>query len=290
LVTLYLYQRERLMTDEKYLQPVDDGLPARPSNDYARYKLKALETYLQIAPTAVKNSNWRDMYFIDLQAGPGKNRIETEILLGSPLLSLSLKQPFTQYRFNDMDAKMVEALQTRVSASPLKDRVKIYNGDVNEVVDIVCDEIATRDKQFIKGMWSCFNVAFLDPEGLELHWDTVAKLARMKRMDLIINISTMGISRLEGVQQNERIDRFFGSTQWRDCNTRRELINLYRQQLEPFEYYIDENPELPFHDISFKNSKNSEVYRLIFASKHPLGDNFWRKAGGSIKPSQPTLL
>lgn len=280
---------------EKYLVPQDDGLAYRESQDYARYKLKALETYIDITNTAMRNSKWRARFYIDLQAGPGKNRIGNSIVLGSPLIALTAKHPFTQYRFNELDRKSQETLEKRVNESPRKNSVKIYQDDANVIVNKICEEIEAVDRQRLKDLWSTLNVAFLDPEGLELHWSTVARLAKINKMDLIINFSTSGIIRNIGANQYEPIDRFFGNQDWRQFANigdstlrRRKLIDLYRSQLAKFGYYTDEDPDLGSHDITIKNSRNTEVYSLIFASKNELGDKFWRVS--TTKPEQPRLF
>lgn len=281
------------MVDENvFLQPIDDGLPMRESNDYARIKLKALQVYLEIFTNSMKSKNWSGFYFLDLQSGPGKNRIGQDVLLGSPLIALNLQIPFTFYRFNEKDQRLAEALRTRVQASPYPDRVQIHQSDVNDIVHAICDEIDKFDHQMRRqGNWNSLNVAFLDPEGLELHWSSVERLAQVNRMDLIINFSTGGINRLAGSKDYQLIHAFFGNENWLEDMSlptpqqrRRALITRYLSQLKEFGYYVEENPELDYHDISFRNTKGAEVYSLIFASKHPLGDKFWRQSRKSSSP------
>jgi len=279
------------MSQDKYLLPEEDGLPMRPSQDYARYKLEALHHYITMTNTSMRDKQWREHFYIDLQAGPGKNRIGSTVILGSPLIALTTEHPFTQYRLNELGEEENAALRRRTSTSPLLGRVKIYQQDLNQVVQEICSEIETIDAKYLRGKMSCLNVAFLDPEGLELHWSTVARLAQVNRMDLIINFSTSGIRRSYGKGNSEVIDRFYGNDSWREVmkngdpiGQRRALINLYRSQLEKFGYYVDVDPELGSHDLAMRNSKNVEVYSLIFASKHPLGDKFWRQAGKSTQP------
>lgn len=283
-----------------YLQPEDDGLPVRSSNKYALYKLHALQVLIEMTNTAMRNLNWRDRYYIDLQAGPGKNRIDSSIELGSPLIALSAKYPFTQYRFNELDPALNAALSRRVSASPLSSTVKVYQADANEIVHSICDEIEANDKRPLS-RWSTLNLAFLDPEGLGLHWDTVKRLAQVKRMDLLINFSTGGLNRnarkMLSVESDTAIDRFFGTREWRNLyipsasatENRRRWIDFYLSRLKEFGYHIEENPErLGGHDIPFRNSRNVQVYSLVYASKHPLGTKFWKEA--SKDPTQTRLF
>ncbi len=203
------------------------------------------------------------------------------------MIALNAVHPATQFRFNESDPVLKSALDQRVSVSPLKDRIKIYQGDINEIVNQVCGEIQTLDK--IRGS---LNLAFLDPEGLELKWSTIKQLASIKRMDLIINFSTGGLVRAIGKGYIDVVDQFFGTDKWREVDIypnnpparRRALIDFYRKNLEKFGYHIEIDPNLGGDDIAFNNSKNAQVYSLIFASKHELGDKFWKQAAKNVKP------
>jgi len=146
-----------------------------------------------------------------------------------------------------------------------------------------------------RGEWTSLNLAFLDPEGLELKWATVEKLASLSRMDLIINFSTSGIRRNYGAGNTAIIDAFFGTSDWKDrwdefLRTERmtALIEFYLSKLEPHGYKFNEL-EIGEEIVSFRNSKNVEIYKLIFASKHPLGNKFWAQARKLIQ-SQRRLL
>lgn len=274
----------------KYLLPEDDGLPMRKSHDYALDKLNTLRHYINMMNVSMGDKRWRERFYIDLQAGPGKNSIGNLIVLGSPLIALTASTPFTQYRFNEKYSEEFEALNKRVKASSLHNRVRISQLDVNTAVYPLCEEIDKINKKFIKGAGSCLNLAFLDPMGLELHWSTVERLAQLNYMDIIITFFTSGIIR-NVEEYPEAVDRVYGSQEWRKIGfvgdpivRRRNLINVYLNQLKDFGYKIRINPDIESHDISIRNSKNAEVYSLIFASKHELGNRFWREAGKSTKP------
>ncbi len=278
-----------MIDESKFLLPEADGLPARSAKEYVHYKLKSLAYYLNVTNTAMRDK-WSTRYFIDLQSGSGKNQIGNSFVLGSPLIALTAPNPATHFRFNEFDNELKAALEKRIAKSPLENRTKIYQRDVNEVVSEVCEEVNLSDRKS-----GSLNIAFLDPEGLELEWSTVEQLAKIRRIDLIINFSTNGIVRNIGAGNFSLVDKFFGTETWRDIDTandpvkrRRVFIDFYRQRLERFGYYIDIDPDLGGHDIAVSNSKNSQVYSMIFASKHKRGDDFWRKAAKSV--TQPKLL
>lgn len=274
-------------TPEDYLSEREDGLTYRISQEYARFKLYALQAYLQITLTAMRKKNWYALNYIDLQSGPGKNKIGDQIYLGSPLIALTTKASCDNYWFNELDVHHFNSLKQRVSASERASQVHYSQEDANSAVDVVMNEIETMDKHANSlGKWSTFNIAFLDPEGLEINWETVEKLASAKRMDLIINFSVSGINR--NLHNPEVLNRYFGNNDWSKYISgsfparRREWINLYRKQLERFDYHVITDEETGHQEIRMRNSKNAEVYCLVFASKHPLGDDFWKKVKAKI--------
>ena len=269
----------------------------RPNNTHAKAKLLAMEGYINRFITSMCSRGWRELYFIDLFAGPGKNRFgNDEVLLGSPLVALTARDSFTKYRFAEIDPGNCATLSRRVDSSERRDHVKIFQGDCNEVVNEIVREIIKTDSVFVEGLWSSLSLAILDPEGLELRWDTVEKLGRMNRMDLIINFSTSGITRnarkFLNTGNTEKIDRFFGTTDWQAAyreaggdktRVRRALLDLYKSGLENRGYEVAEPPASD--ELVFKNKRNVQLYTLIGASKHQLGVEFWRDAISKIGPS-----
>jgi three-Cys-motif partner protein len=138
--------------------------------------------------------------------------------------------------------------------------------------------------------WS-LNLAFLDPEGLELQWQTVAKLASIRRMDLIINYPQGGLNRLmKRLFQQESdtvVDRYFGDRNWRTiyadylmhpgAGLHRHLIDYYKGKLQALGYNeVRSDDEVGDEPLMRNAKRNAPLYRLLFASKHPLGEKFWR--------------
>jgi three-Cys-motif partner protein len=264
------------------IQPKEDGLLILDSKPHTQRKLEILTYYFKMVNTSQRDKHQHRIY-IDLFAGTGKNRISSEVVLGSALSALTSPHAPTRFYFNERSSASFEALKQRVNASPHGSKVAMLHGDANDVVDSVVSDIA-------KNYPSALCIALLDPYGVEdLHWETVEKLAQVRRMDLFIYFSTMGIRRNMGIENYGLIDRFFGTSDWQNVrDSRRRLLELYYHQLRNVGYLI-ENDEIPELTQSIRNRKEAEIYTIVGASKHKLGLDFMKKAirGASSQKQLP---
>jgi three-Cys-motif partner protein len=269
------------------LGPRDDGLLMREAGTWAREKLDYLRRYIDVFGTAMRKK-WPIRCYVDLFAGPGKNvdRDSGDVFLGSPLIALTTTYPFTGYFLTDLSDKYTEALRKRCTASPHSQQVQIWTGDCNDLVNRVVAQIKQDD-------WRSLNLAFLDPTGIDLRWDTVAKLATIKRIDLIIHYPQGGLnrsmSRAFETSAQTSVDSFFGDCGWRKIyqdwlsqgkplGFHRRLIDFYKERLQDLGYKevlrADQIGEEP---LIRSVRRRAPLYRLLFASKHPLGHDFWHK-------------
>lgn len=274
-----------------YLEAVDDGLSMRPSGDYAKDKLDILERFLDMFTTSMRD-RWTAISYVDLEAGPGKNELRDsqEIILGSPLIAL--KYEFDHYFFVEKQQPQFEALHKRVVTSPKHDHIRTYNDDCNVAVYEIVRAIKAIEAPASNRIPRSLNLVFVDPEGLEIHWNTIKLLGEETRSDLIINFSTSGITRnikqFLRSKQDTALDLFFGVRAWRQVyerlhskeNTavRRVMIDLYAKQLQELSYKTTE----PNGEHIVLNSKNRQLYCLLCASKHELGVKFFHEAAAKF--------
>lgn len=291
-----------------YMQPQEDGLPMRSSGSWVAEKLDYLERYINIFEISMRDKPWRRRHYIDLFAGPGKCLVsETgDVHLGSPLLALMTSHPFTGYFFVDRDADNIAVLEQRCSVVPVHDRVQYLVGDSNQVVQEIVEYILSIDREHIPGSWSSLNLAFLDPDGLDLHWDTVVALAQPYTMDLIIHYPQGGLNRYMGrafkSAGQTAVDLFFGGTEWREIyekwqskQTRfgihRLLMDHYKEKLQDLGYEEAFRDDEVGDEPLIRNAKRrAPLYRLLFASKHPLGRDFWHEVTRRDVHGQMRLL
>lgn len=225
--------------------------------------------------------------FVDILAGSGKNRLRKsdEILFGSPLLSLNTTPQFSHYIFNEFNSETFNSLKSRIDAFSTSSKIYLFNEDCNQIVDEVVNII-----NGFKG--NSLNFAFVDPEGLEVKWGTIEKLAKQRRMDLLFfypeEALNRNIKKFCFTPSWCKIDDFFGDDEWRkiyiDLESKNNLKLLHRKLMD---HLKDKLVKLGYVDFSdnhiheeeplMKSSKNAPLYRLIFSSKHALGAAFWKK-------------
>lgn len=207
--------------------------------------------------------------FIDLFAGPGKARVrgQPEIIDGSPLIAAQHgAAPFTEILLCELRAASAAALRRRLEGD---ERVRVFEGDCNEEIDRLAAAIPSHG----------LNLALIDPFGVTpLHFDTLAKLARFDRMDILLHFPTGDLTRNLRLYE-ERITRFLGTADWQarvtDPGQVLKLVDVLREQLHPFGYKKAEVRSFQ-GDPVLRNTKNVPLYHLVLAAKHELGDKIWR--------------
>jgi len=239
----------------------------------------------------MREKPWRQRNYIDLFAGSGKYRAteDGEVFLGSALIALTTEHPFTNYYFSDSNADNIDDLKKRTKQ--IHYNIEYWVGNANQVSQQVVRQIQEIDDQKLPGKWSSLNLAFLDPDGLELEWSIIQCLANLFTMDLIIYYSQYGLNinfkNCYQAKNETDIDRFFGTDEWRKIYERwktkasisgihRELIDLYKNNLSALGY-ADIHDQVAGCEPIMRNTKQAPLYRLIFASKNKSGHDFWNK-------------
>src|SRR2546422_3390578 len=73
----------------------DDGLLTNPIGPWAEDKYRYVGMYAEMFSTGMKN-RWPRRIYLDLFCGPGHSRVRDtgRVVLGSPMIALSLPDPF----------------------------------------------------------------------------------------------------------------------------------------------------------------------------------------------------
>lgn len=266
------------LDEVKYVESPFDKLPARVVGDWSEDKHYYLGHYINIFETGM-HKKWASRAYVDLFSGPGvcMFREARRITDGSPLIALKADYPFTDYYFSDLDAVVVKTLKKRCEPFAAKPGIKIniFQGDCNDVADKIAAMVGNKT----------LCLAFIDPTGLDFRFETLSVLTKGKKMDLIIHfpIGTAIKRNIEKFYEKDRskMDEFFGGAEWRGIyesnqtnptNLTACLLDLYKAKLAQIGYAME-----PADAVQIRNSKNVPLYALLFASKNPRGNQFWKK-------------
>lgn len=261
-----------------------DGFLLPKVGTWAEEKYIRIGNYCEMFSTSMKNK-WGSLVYLDLFAGAGKCIISKtgKVLLGSPLLALNARDPYSKYIFCESNTERMEALAARVNKYfPDRNCVFLHN-DCNTSVSEILAQIP-RHSLTHKVLTFCF----VDPFKVsQLCFSTLQTIAT-KFVDFIVLIpSYMDINRNIKTylrDNNKTIDTFLGYKEWREDWAQRIenpsrfiyfVIDKFCQQMSKLKY-LYEKPE-DFVLIKNKEDKNQPLYHLIFFSRNKTGLDFWRK-------------
>jgi three-Cys-motif partner protein len=278
-----------------------DGLPALLVKQHTLEKLNVIQRYIDQFATAMKPTGrtvgfrgFGERNYIDLFSGPGVCVVQgsNQEMQGSPLLALSTKYPLSNYYFVDINLDYISALKRR--ADMLDDSASLHKryfaGDSNQEVHKILRFI---DKKL------SVNLALIDGFGVECTWPTVELLASCQRMDLII-LFPQGMSINRNLKQwaeseSNALDAFFGTDEWRQIYRNaggqankciRAFLDLYQRNLRKLGYAQTDQ----VRELLVRSRGGQKLYYLIFASRHPLGERFWKQATETSVAGQKRLF
>jgi len=258
----------------------DDGLPTNDIGPWAEEKYQYVGMYAQLFSTGMKNK-WPHRIYLDLFSGPGYSRVRetNRVVLGSPMIALSLPDRFDSYVFADENTESLDALRTRVSRLGLDVTPTYIPGDANARIGRVLDVISKTPSK------STLSFCFLDPYKLNIHFETVRRIAEGRSVDFLILLA-LYIDANRNVASyvakgNRTVDLFLGDPNWRQRWTSAEqngdtivefLANEYSIKMSEIGYLpmgIGDMVKIRTHD------KRLPLYFLAFFSRHHTGLRFW---------------
>ena len=256
-----------------------DGLPTRESGAWAEDKLYAWNRYIEITTNAmVGKPSWPGgLVYIDLFAGPGvcEIRDSAKRIPGSPLIAVNAPKAFSKIFLVEIDPGLADACRQRVAAYPAGANCEVINDDCNVAASSVI-------KRIPKG---ALTLAFIDPEGLDVHMNTIRTLSSHGAVDLLILFpDAMDVARnLDQYfsEDNSRLDLVLGTSEWRSrwsqlgnssgASLRNFLAREYQEQICIQAGYS----EFRHHTI---RGPRGPLYKLVYATKHVRGAEFWDKS------------
>jgi len=267
--------------------------------DWSVDKLRILKAYakpyssiLQKQISAGTGKRTLSHGYIDAFAGAGEHvhKKTREIVPGSPLIAL--EQGFDEYHFIDLDSERVELLRAKTAGNK---RVTVHHGDCNQVL---LHNVLPRFK------FEAFRRAlcFLDPYGTHLNWDVLAAAGKMGTIEIFLNFPINDMNRnakrtsIDLVKPDERtrMTAFWGDESWHKAmypESQQRTLDLLgdgegfeREKAnndafaEAFRKRLNDKAGFKYvpKPVAMRNSNNSELYYLFFASNNDRGDKIAR--------------
>ncbi len=186
--------------------------------------------------------------------------------------------PFNKLHFCEKNKKKFNALKHRIEK--IRSDSQILHGDANNKISEIVKEIPP----------SSLSLAFLDPYGLHLDFETLGELSKI-RADMIIFFP----DHLDALRNwehnyldntNSNLDRCLGEgADWRliiNNTPRTRLAEVLR------EMYVDQIKSLGYEYFEYEriSMKNHPLYVLIFCSRHEFAAKLWRGISGKKPDGQ----
>jgi three-Cys-motif partner protein len=155
------------------LRVADDGLFCPEVGSWAETKYRLVALYAELFATGMKNK-WGKRVYIDLYAGAGYSRIQgsTTILKSSPVLALTVRDPFNKYIFCERDEGAMGALKKRTARIAPGAHVEFVPGDCHAQIDAVCSFIPKPSTEN-----TVLALCFVDPFDFGIKFETLRKLS-----------------------------------------------------------------------------------------------------------------
>lgn len=278
------FKDKKMAIDDPFLFE-EDAYYTPEFGAWATTKHEKIGYYSRLFSSSMK-SKWDCRIYIDLFAGAGKCKLKesSRVVPGSPLLSLSVTDPFDKYIFCEKDPRNMEALKSRVYQYYASRDVSFIQGDTNEALAQLFSLIPKFGKGY-KGLALCF----VDPyKKGELDFSTIKTISEKLFVDFLVLLpSYMDIHRNEGVYtspNNKSLDMYLGTDQWRRewSHPDRQykefgmfIADQFCNQMKELGYLYEGPKDLEL--IKGNCANNLRLYHLAFFSKNPLGLKFWRE-------------
>lgn len=257
---------------------------ARPGGAQTRVKLAILGDYLKQFVRASQTSWHR--YYIDGFAGCGQgiDAATRETYDGSARLCFDVDPPFTRCFLIENDPSRAERLRDLAN---VHSNARVIEGDVNEKIMEALSEIEPQ----------AATIAFLDPEGTELHWRTVEALAAHKvghsptKIELLVLFPLqMCVLRLLNFKTGkvpkghvQKLEDMLGAeSPWRLIWQRRllgEITTPEETRAAFLDAYCHQIKGLGYRHVLARevvSDSGRPLYYLVFASDHNAGKRIMR--------------
>jgi three-Cys-motif partner protein len=262
------------------LHAEDDGLTCPEVGAWAETKYRLLALYDELFSTGMKNK-WAKRVYFDLYAAAGYSRIRgtKTILKGSPIIALTVPDPFDKYIFCEESPELLVALKARVERIAPTAAVAFVPGSCDSEIDKICAEIP-------KGSSSnkVLSLCLVDPFDFGIKFETLRRLSAVFIDFVVLLMIGMDANRnydhyVDG--HSTKIDEALGNTEWRE---RWKAAGIRRSEFRPF---LATEFSLSMESLGYLRKpldrmrlvrnvdKNSPLYYIALFSRSEMAFKFW---------------
>ena len=273
-----------------------DSLPVRCIGDWGYEKIYRLVQYFGIFSKGM-HKKWPTLNYIEICSGPGRcvMRNNGQEVNGTALCILkheSFRDYLTQALFIDYNKEAIDILSKRIKQASLKDKAKAIHVNFEDLDGI--------DKHLSALKTNSLNLVLADPTECNLPFETLCKISNeLRNVDFIVTIP-LGTDIMRNIRNailNDRFTKakqkyakFIGDSAFLDSDKMKQLAehsNLEELRKAIMYKYRDGWKKLGYKYCSEKSVRH--YYRLMFASKDPIGLEFWDKANKYDPNGQMTM-
>ncbi len=247
---------------------------------WSEIKLEIIRKYAAAYSAILSKQDYLHHVYIDAFAGLGYHKSKTtqEMVKGSPRLAVETEPPFEKYYFIDISSLKVSSLAEIADKRP--GAVKVFEGDCNP---ILTEQIlpTVRYEDYMRAL------CLLDPYGLHLDWSVIAFAGQLKTVEIFLNFPVMDMNmnvlkhnqRKVDPGQAARMTSFWGDESWKEAaystqgnlfgweekESNERVVAAFCERLKTVAGFSHVS-----RPLAMRNSTNSVVYYLIFASPKPV--------------------
>jgi three-Cys-motif partner protein len=262
------------------LRVEDDGLISPEVRGWAETKYRLIALYAELFSTGMKNK-WDQRVYIDLYAGAGYSRIEgtRRFLKGSPIIALTVTDPFHKYIFCEEREDLLTDLRARVQRIAPEANASYIRGNCDTQIEGICREIP---KASVGN--KVLSLCMVDPFDFGLKFKTLRRLSDFFVDFMVLLAIGMDANRnydhyVDG--NSTKIDDALGNTQWRERwklggarrrDFRQFLASEFSRSMESPGYLRQ-----PVDRMKLVRSveKNLPLYYIALFSRHQTAYKFW---------------
>ncbi len=203
------------MPGSENLRVADDGLVTPEVGGWAETKYRLLALYGELFSTGMRKK-WDQRVYIDLYAGAGFSRVEetSRFLKGSPVIALTVADPFDKYIFCEENKDLLEALEARSVRIAPQANVVYVPGNCDAEIDKIYQEIPKASPTN-----TVLSLCLVDPFDFGLKFETLRRLSTVY-IDFVVLLA-IGMDANRNYEHyvdgnSTKIDEALGNTEWRN--------------------------------------------------------------------------